>query len=62
VCRAVFDVLYMLIGYGHDSETTALRLDPPDDFFRLRMVRKGGGQRGRGGAQDHPSVKGGSRK
>jgi hypothetical protein len=31
-------VLYTLIGYGHDSEATALKLDPPDDFFRLRMV------------------------
>lgn len=36
--RAVFDVLYMLIGHGHESEESALRLDPPDDFFRVRLV------------------------
>jgi hypothetical protein len=38
--RAVFDVLYMLIGHAHDSEETALKLDPPDDFFRIRLVRQ----------------------
>ncbi|KAF8071278.1 UPF2 [Scenedesmus sp. PABB004] len=36
--RAVFDVLYLLIGHGHESEEAALRLDPPDDFFRVRLV------------------------
>lgn len=39
--RAVFDVLYMLIGHGHESEELLLRLDPPDDFFRVRLVRSG---------------------
>jgi hypothetical protein len=38
--RAVFDVLYMLIGHAHDNEETALKLDPPDDFFRIRLVRQ----------------------
>lgn len=36
--RAVFDLLYMLIGYGHEDPETARKLDPPDDFFRVRMV------------------------
>ncbi|WIA32391.1 hypothetical protein OEZ86_003220 [Tetradesmus obliquus] len=36
--RAVFDVLYMLIGHAHDNEEAALKLDPPDDFFRIRLV------------------------
>jgi hypothetical protein len=36
----VFDVLYMLIGHAHDNEETALKLDPPDDFFRIRLVRQ----------------------
>jgi hypothetical protein len=39
LCRAVFDVLYMLIGHGHENEELLLRLDPPDDFFRVRLVR-----------------------
>lgn len=40
--RAIFDVLYTLLGYGHDSEASLQKLDPPDDFFRLRMVSRGG--------------------
>jgi hypothetical protein len=36
----VFDVLYMLIGHAHENEETALKLDPPDDFFRIRLVRQ----------------------
>lgn len=38
LCRAVFDVLYVLVGHAHDCEEAALKLDPPDDFFRIRMV------------------------
>lgn len=31
-------MLYLLIGHGHDAEETAMKLDPPDDFFRVRLV------------------------
>jgi hypothetical protein len=44
--RAIFDVLYTLLGYGHDSEASLQKLDPPDDFFRLRMVSGGRGGMG----------------
>lgn len=37
--RSVFDVLYLLIAYGHEDAGRMMRLDPPDDFFRVRMVR-----------------------
>ena len=54
--RAIFDVLYMLIGYGHEDQEVAAKMDPPDEFFRLRMVSRGegkgwgvaGGEAGRG--------------
>lgn len=36
--RCVFDVLYLLLGHGHEDEARQARLDPPDDFFRVRMV------------------------
>lgn len=31
-------MLYLLIGFGHESEDVAIKLDPPDDFFRVRLV------------------------
>jgi regulator of nonsense transcripts 2 len=40
--RAVFDVLYTLLGHGHSTWEQAARLDPPDEYFRLRMVRGAG--------------------
>ena len=40
-CRCVLDVLHTIIGHGHDTPERAAALDPPDDFFRVRLVRKG---------------------
>jgi hypothetical protein len=37
--RTVFDALYLLTTFGHDTPEDAQRLDPPDDFFRVRLVR-----------------------
>lgn len=39
-CSApVFEALYLLVTYGHD-DAAAEKLDPPDDYFRIRC---GGG-------------------
>jgi hypothetical protein len=40
--RSVFDLLYTLISYGHESPEAAKSIDPPDDFFRIRMVSVAG--------------------
>lgn len=37
--RTLFELLYACLSHGHDSPESAARLDPPDDFFRVRMVR-----------------------
>ncbi len=37
--RTLFELLYACMSHGHDSAESAARLDPPDDFFRVRMVR-----------------------
>ncbi|EFJ41604.1 hypothetical protein VOLCADRAFT_68153, partial [Volvox carteri f. nagariensis] len=34
----VFETLYLLVTFGHESPELAERLDPPDDFFRVRLV------------------------
>lgn len=38
----IFDVLYRLVGFGHSNATPVRErinpLDPPDDFFRIRLV------------------------
>ncbi|GFR49425.1 hypothetical protein Agub_g11482, partial [Astrephomene gubernaculifera] len=34
----VFESLYLLLTFGHESPELADRLDPPDDFFRVRLV------------------------
>ncbi|KAK9809827.1 hypothetical protein WJX73_010709 [Symbiochloris irregularis] len=38
--RVVFDTLYLLLELGHDTPEAAQRLDPPDNFFRIRLVRQ----------------------
>ena len=37
-CRTVFDTLYMLLAFGHESAEAAARLDPPGSTFRIRLV------------------------
>ena len=39
----VFETLYLLITYGHESPELAERLDPSDDYFRVRYVCVWGG-------------------
>ncbi|KAG2482394.1 hypothetical protein HYH03_018672 [Edaphochlamys debaryana] len=34
----VFETLYLLLTFGHEAPELAERLDPPDDFFRVRLV------------------------
>lgn len=34
--RTIFDTLYTLLAFGHDSPETAAALDPPTSFFRVR--------------------------
>lgn len=36
--RTVFDTLYMLLAFGHESAEAAARLDPPGSTFRIRLV------------------------
>ncbi|CAL8462985.1 g2519 [Coccomyxa elongata] len=36
--RTIFDTLYTLLAFGHDSPETAAALDPPTSFFRVRLV------------------------
>lgn len=40
VCRVVFSTLYLLLEFGHESPELAQRLDPPDSYFRVRLVCK----------------------
>ena len=37
-CRVVFDTLYLLLSFGHESAEEAERLDPPFSYFRIRLV------------------------
>lgn len=37
-CRVVFDTLYLLMSFGHESAEEAERLDPPFNYFRIRLV------------------------
>ncbi|GIM12927.1 hypothetical protein Vretimale_16172, partial [Volvox reticuliferus] len=34
----VFETLYLLVTFGHEVPELVDRLDPPDDFFRVRLV------------------------
>ena len=34
----MFDTLYLLLAFGHDSPEAAARLDPPASMFRIRLV------------------------
>ena len=34
----VFDTLYLLLAFGHESAAAAARLDPPGATFRIRLV------------------------
>ncbi|DBA81963.1 TPA: hypothetical protein ACH3X1_007672 [Trebouxia sp. C0004] len=36
--RVVFDTLYLLLSFGHESAEEAERLDPPFSYFRIRLV------------------------
>ncbi|BDA48017.1 Regulator of nonsense transcripts 2 [Coccomyxa sp. Obi] len=36
--RTIFDTLYTLLTFGHDSPETAAALDPPTSYFRVRLV------------------------
>lgn len=38
VCRVIFDTLYLLMSFGHDSPEEAERLDPPLSYFRIRLI------------------------
>ena len=37
-CRTIFDTLYMLLAFGHETEEMGQRLDPPASYFRVRLV------------------------
>lgn len=32
----IFETLYLLLDFGHASEAEAAKLDPPDNYFRIR--------------------------
>ena len=32
----VFETLYLIITFGHENPELALRIDPPDDYYRIR--------------------------
>jgi len=32
----VFETLYLIITFGHESPELAMRIDPPDDYYRIR--------------------------
>ena len=36
--RVIFDTLYLLMSFGHDSPEEAARLDPPLSYFRIRLI------------------------
>ena len=38
--RVIFSVLYLLLEFGHETPEMAAKLDPPDSYFRLRLVCK----------------------
>ena len=38
LCRVVFDTLYLLLSFGHETPEEADKLDPPFSYFRLRLV------------------------
>ena len=38
--RVVFATLYLLLECGHDTPEMMQRLDPPDNYFRIRLVCK----------------------
>ena len=37
-CRVVFDTLYLLLSFGHETSEEADKLDPPFSYFRIRLV------------------------
>lgn len=37
-CRVVFDTLYLLLSFGHETPEEADKLDPPFSYFRIRLV------------------------
>lgn len=37
-CRVVFDTLYLLLSFGHETPEEADKLDPPFSYFRMRLV------------------------
>lgn len=34
----LFDLMYLVLGHGHESHAEMLRLDPPEDTFRVRLL------------------------
>lgn len=38
ICRVVFDTLYLLLSFGHETPEEAEKLDPPFSYFRMRLV------------------------
>lgn len=36
--RVVFDTLYLLLSFGHETPEEADKLDPPFSYFRLRLI------------------------
>ena len=37
----VFETLYLIITFGHDVPELAAKIDPPDDYYRIRCGRQG---------------------
>lgn len=37
-CRVVFDTLYLLLSFGHETPEEADKLDSPFSYFRIRLV------------------------
>lgn len=35
----VFDMLYLLLSFGHEDPDSLARLDPPTSYFRIRCAR-----------------------
>jgi len=33
-CRTVFDTLYTLLSFGHETPESAAQIDPPSSYFR----------------------------
>lgn len=38
LCRTIFDTLYLLLSWGHETPERAARYDPPAAYFRSRLV------------------------